>query len=40
VQEIFSLQTRFAQSQMQSYASQAQELGKLMTDAMQGKGRR
>lgn len=40
VQEIFSLQTQFAQSQMQSYASQAQELGKLMTDAMQGKGRR
>ncbi len=40
VQEIFALQTRFAQSQMQSYSSQAQELGKLMAEAMQGKGRR
>ena len=36
VQEVFSLQTHFAQSQMQAYAAQAQELGKLMADAMQG----
>jgi phasin len=36
VQEVFTLQTQFAQSQIQAYAAQAQELGKMMTEAMQG----
>ena len=36
IQEILSLQSRFAQSQMQSYALQAQELGRLMAEAMKG----
>ncbi len=36
VQQVLSLQTQFAQSQMQSYAKQAQELGMMMTEAMQG----
>ena len=35
IQEILSLQSRF-QSQMQSYALQAQELGRLMAEAMKG----
>ena len=34
--EILSMQTRYAQTQMQSYALQAQELGRLMTQAVQG----
>lgn len=34
-QEILSLQTRFAQEQMQSFASQTQELHKLISDAAQ-----
>lgn len=34
IQEIISLQSRFAQSQMQAYAMQAQELGRLLTEAM------
>ena len=33
IQEILALQTRFAQQQMQSYAQQTQELGRLMTEA-------
>lgn len=33
IQEILSLQTTFAQKQMQSYAMQTQELGKLMTES-------
>jgi hypothetical protein len=33
MQEILSLQTNFAQKQMQSYAQQTQELGRLMTEA-------
>ena len=33
IQEILSLQTSFAQKQMQSYAQQTQELGRLMTEA-------
>jgi len=33
VQEILRLQTNFAQQQMQSYARQTQELGRLMTGA-------
>ena len=36
IQAILSLQSRFAQSQMQSYALQAQELGRLMAKAMKG----
>jgi len=35
VQQVLSLQTQFAQSQMQAYAKQAQEIGMLMTEAMQ-----
>ena len=37
IQEILALQSRFAQSQMQAYASQAQELGRLVAEAMQPK---
>ena len=33
IQEILSLQTSFAQKQMQSYALQTQELGRLMSEA-------
>lgn len=33
IQEILALQTSFAQKQMQSYAQQTQELGRLMTEA-------
>jgi len=36
VQQVLNLQTHFAQSQIQAYAAQAQELGKLMAEAMQG----
>ncbi|MGI9523423.1 MAG: phasin family protein, partial [Hyphomicrobiaceae bacterium] len=35
IQEILALQTRFAQKQMQSYAQQTQEIGRLMTEAGQ-----
>lgn len=35
-QEVLALQSRFAQTQMQIYASQAQVLGRLMTEAAQG----
>jgi hypothetical protein len=35
IQEILALQTSFAQKQMQSYAQQTQELGRLMTEATQ-----
>ncbi|MBN9267883.1 MAG: phasin family protein [Hyphomicrobium sp.] len=35
VQEVLTLQTQFAQSQIQTFASQAQELGKMMAGAMQ-----
>lgn len=38
IQEILSLQTRYAQTQMQAYAHQAQELGRLMTEAVQHRG--
>jgi hypothetical protein len=34
LQDILRLQSNFAQSQMQSYARQAQELGGLMAEAM------
>jgi phasin len=36
VQQVLNLQTHFAQSQIQAYAAQAQELGKMMAEAMQG----
>lgn len=36
VAEMMSMQNRYAQTQMQSYALQAQELGRLMTEAVQG----
>jgi len=39
LQEILSLQSRFAQNQMQAYATQAQEIGKLMTEAAKNAGR-
>ena len=35
IQGVLSLQSRYAQTQVQSYARQAQELGRLMADAMQ-----
>jgi phasin len=38
IQEILTLQSRFAQTQMQSYARQAQELGRLMADAIRARG--
>lgn len=34
VQGVLALQTRFAQTQLQTYARQAQELGRLMADAV------
>lgn len=36
IQEVMSLQSRYAQTQMQAYALQTQELGRIMTEAMQG----
>jgi hypothetical protein len=33
LQDVLRLQSNFAQAQMQSYARQAQELGRLMTEA-------
>ena len=36
VQQVIALQTQFAQHQMQTFASQAQEIGKVMTGALQG----
>ena len=35
LQEVFALQSRYAQAQMQAYALQAQELGKLTAQAVQ-----
>ncbi len=35
IQEVLSIQSRYAQTQMQSYALQAQELGRLMSDSAQ-----
>jgi hypothetical protein len=37
VQDVISLQSRYAQSQMQNYALQAQELGRAMAGAVQNK---
>ena len=36
IQEVLSLQSRYAQTQMQSYGLQTQELGRIMTEAAQG----
>lgn len=35
VQQVLALQTQFAQAQIQAYTAQAQELGKVMTGALQ-----
>ena len=40
VQEVLALQSKYAQTQMQAYATQAQELARLMTEATQGMARR
>lgn len=37
IQDVLALQTHYAQSQMQTYALQAQELGRLMADAAKPK---
>jgi hypothetical protein len=37
IQDVLALQSQYAQSQMQRYAAQAQELGRLMTEAGKGK---
>ncbi len=39
LQDILTLQTRFTQEQMQAYATQAQELHKLIGEAVQKSGR-
>jgi phasin len=36
VQDVLAIQSRYAQTQMQAYALQAQELGRLMAEAAQG----
>ena len=36
IQDVLSMQSRYAQSQMQNYALQSQELGRLMVEAVQG----
>jgi hypothetical protein len=36
LQDVLAIQSRYAQTQMQTYALQAQELGRLMADAAQG----
>ena len=38
--EFMSIQTRYAQRQMQNYTEQAQDLGRLMADVAQKAGRR
>jgi hypothetical protein len=35
-QDLLAMQSRFAQTQIHNYALQAQELGRLMTEAVQG----
>ncbi len=37
IQDVLALQSHYAQSQMHTYALQAQELGRLMTDAMKNR---
>ena len=39
IQDVLALQSRYAQTQMQNYALQAQELGRLMAEATQSAGR-
>jgi phasin len=36
VQDVLAIQSRYAQTQMQAYALQAQELGRLLVEAAQG----
>jgi hypothetical protein len=36
MQDVLAIQSRYAQTQMQAYALQAQELGRLMSEAAQG----
>ena len=36
IQDVLAIQSRYAQTQMQAYALQAQELGRLITEAAQG----
>jgi hypothetical protein len=36
ITEVMAIQTRYAQTQLQTYAQQAQELGRLMAEAAQG----
>jgi hypothetical protein len=36
IQDVLAIQSRYAQTQMQAYALQAQELSRLMTEAAQG----
>lgn len=40
IQDVLALQSRYAQTQMQNYALQAQELGRLMVEAAQSMQRR
>jgi phasin len=40
IQDVLALQSRYAQTQMQNYALQAQELGRLMMEAAQSMQRR
>ena len=37
IQDVLALQSRYAQSQMQNYALQAQELGRLMAETVQNR---
>ena len=39
VQDVVALQTHYAQAQMQTYALQAQELGRLLAEALQKRSR-
>ena len=36
IQDVLAIQSRYAQTQMQTYALQAQDMGRLMAEAMQG----
>ena len=39
MQELLTLETKFAQEQMQAYAGQTQELQRLIGEALQGSAR-
>ena len=39
LQEVVTLETKFAQEQMQAYAAQTQELQRLIGEALQGSAR-